>query len=84
MTSALGDFCYETTTVLLPAFLVVTGLPDSALGLIEGVADAVASFTTMASGGRYPHHCSPQHRQRPTPALADELTPTAPSELPRS
>ncbi len=50
ITSALGDFCYETTTVILPGFLAVLGIPAAALGLIEGIADAVASFTKMASG----------------------------------
>ncbi len=50
LTSALGDFCYETTTVLLPGFLAVLGIPAAALGVIEGVADTVASFTKMASG----------------------------------
>ena len=50
LTSALGDFCYETTTVLLPGFLAVLGIPAAALGLIEGAADAVASFTKMVSG----------------------------------
>lgn len=50
MTSALGDFCYETTTVLLPGFLAVLGIPALALGLIEGLADAVSSFTKMFSG----------------------------------
>jgi MFS family permease len=50
ITSALGDFCYETTTVILPGFLAVLGIPAAALGLIEGVADAVASFTKMISG----------------------------------
>lgn len=50
VTSALGDFCYETTTVILPGFLAVLGIPAAALGLIEGVADAVASFTKMVSG----------------------------------
>jgi MFS family permease len=50
VTSALGDFCYETTTVILPGFLAVLGVPAAALGLIEGVADAVASFTKMVSG----------------------------------
>ncbi|MHB8266385.1 MAG: MFS transporter [Acidithiobacillus ferrivorans] len=50
ITSALGDFCYETTTVILPGFLAVLGLPAAALGLIEGIADAVASFTKMISG----------------------------------
>lgn len=50
LTSALGDFCYETTTVILPGFLAVLGVPAAVLGIIEGVADAVASFTKMFSG----------------------------------
>lgn len=50
ITSALGDFCYETTTVILPGFLAVLGIPAVALGLIEGLADAVASFTKMFAG----------------------------------
>lgn len=50
VTSALGDFCYETTTVILPGFLAVLGIPAAALGIIEGIADAVASFTKMLSG----------------------------------
>jgi MFS family permease len=50
LTSALGDFCYETTTVILPGFLAVLGIPAAALGIIEGIADAVASFTRMGSG----------------------------------
>lgn len=50
VTSALGDFCYETTTVILPGFLAVLGIPAAALGIIEGTADAVASFTKMLSG----------------------------------
>ena len=50
ITSGLGDFCYETTTVILPGFLAVLGLPAAALGTIEGTADAVASFTKMVSG----------------------------------
>lgn len=50
LTSALGDFCYETTTVILPGFLAVLGLPAAILGIIEGIADAVASFTKMVAG----------------------------------
>lgn len=50
VTSALGDFCYETTTVILPGFLAALGIPAAALGLIEGSADAVAAFTKMISG----------------------------------
>ena len=50
ITSALGDFCYETTTVILPGFLAVLGIPAAILGFIEGIADAIASFTKMFSG----------------------------------
>jgi MFS family permease len=50
VTSALGDLCYETTTVVLPGFFAALGIPAAALGVIEGVADAVASFTKMAAG----------------------------------
>lgn len=50
VTSALGDFCYETTTVILPGFLAVLGIPAAVLGTIEGIADAVASFTKMLAG----------------------------------
>jgi MFS family permease len=50
LTSALGDFCYETTTVILPGFLAVLGIPAAVLGIIEGIADAVAAFTKMISG----------------------------------
>ena len=34
VTSALGDFCYETTTVILPGFLAVLGLPPAVLWTI--------------------------------------------------
>jgi predicted MFS family arabinose efflux permease len=50
LTSALGDFCYETTTVILPGFLAVLGIPAAVLGIIEGIADAVSSFTKMVAG----------------------------------
>lgn len=50
LTSALGDFCYETTTVILPGFFAVLAIPAAALGIIEGIADAVASFTKMVAG----------------------------------
>ncbi len=50
VTSALGDFAYETTTVILPGFLAVLGVPAAVLGIIEGIADAVASFTKMFAG----------------------------------
>lgn len=50
ITSALGDFCYETTTVILPGFLAALGIPPAMLGIIEGAADAVAAVTRLFSG----------------------------------
>ena len=50
VTSAFGDFAYETTNVILPGFLAVLGVPAVFLGIIEGIADAVASFTKLAAG----------------------------------
>jgi MFS family permease len=50
LTSALGDFSYETTTVILPGFLAVLGIPAAMLGLIEGIADMVSSFARMVAG----------------------------------
>ena len=49
-TSGLGDLCYETATVILPGFLAVLGIPAAALGIIEGVSDATASFMKLVSG----------------------------------
>ena len=50
MTSTLRNFCYETTTVILPRFLAVLEIPTAALNLIEGTANTVSSFTKMLSG----------------------------------
>lgn len=49
-TSLLADFSYETATTVLPMLLQALGAPAYALGLTEGLADALASFTKMASG----------------------------------
>lgn len=50
VTSALGDFCYETTNAILPGFFALLGIPAAALGVIEGIADAISSFTKIAAG----------------------------------
>jgi len=50
ITSLLGDAGYEMATAVLPAFLATLGVSAAALGAIEGVADAVASTTKLASG----------------------------------
>src|SRR4029079_2697778 len=47
----LMDLSSEIYHALLPAFITVTlGLPAVALGAIDGVAEATASFAKLASG----------------------------------
>jgi MFS family permease len=50
LTSLLGDMGYEMATALLPGFFAVLGLPAAALGTIEGIADATASFVKLVVG----------------------------------
>ena len=50
LTSLLADLCYETATSVLPILLMLLGAPAFALGLTEGLADALSSFTKMVSG----------------------------------
>jgi hypothetical protein len=50
LTSFLADAGYETISAVLPAFLAALGAPPFALGVIEGVADAVSSFVKLAAG----------------------------------
>lgn len=50
VTSAFGDLTYETTNAILPGFLAVLGIPAAILGTIEGVADAVSSFSKLGAG----------------------------------
>jgi MFS family permease len=49
--SLLMDLSSEIYHALLPAFITVTlGLPATALGAIDGVAEATANFAKLASG----------------------------------
>jgi MFS family permease len=50
VTSMLGDAGYEMVTAVLPAFLASMGVAAGALGWIEGIADAGASFLKLGSG----------------------------------
>ncbi len=50
VTSFLSDAGHEMVTTLLPAFLTLIGAPASALGLVEGVADALSSFMKLFAG----------------------------------
>ncbi len=46
----LSDLGHEAGTSVLPLFLAAIGAPAMALGLIEGVADALSSFTKLIGG----------------------------------
>ena len=46
----LSDLGHEAGTSVLPLFLAAIGAPAIALGLIEGVADALSSFTKLIGG----------------------------------
>jgi MFS family permease len=49
-TSFLSDLGHEAQTTILPSFLAGLGLPATALGLVEGVGDASASFVKLGAG----------------------------------
>lgn len=49
-TSFLSDTSHEAATTVLPGFLAVLGLPPVALGVIEGLSDALSSFVKLGSG----------------------------------
>src|ERR1700721_2698335 len=50
ITSFLNDTASEMAYWVLPAFLVSLGASPAQLGLIEGVAESVASFAKLLSG----------------------------------
>ncbi len=50
LTSLFSDWSHETATSILPAFLAAIGAGPAWLGLIEGIADGLSSFTKLAAG----------------------------------
>lgn len=50
LTSLFSDWSHETATAVLPAFLSAIGAGPAWLGVIEGVADGLSSFTKLAAG----------------------------------
>jgi MFS family permease len=50
LTSLLSDLGHETATAVLPLHLVKIGFGATALGAIEGVADAAAGLAKLAGG----------------------------------
>ncbi|MGB7283494.1 MAG: MFS transporter [Candidatus Acidiferrum sp.] len=50
LTSLFSDWSHETATAVLPAFLAAIGAGPAWLGVIEGIADGLSSFTKLAAG----------------------------------
>ncbi|MGB7848144.1 MAG: MFS transporter, partial [Candidatus Acidiferrum sp.] len=50
LTSLFSDWSHETATAVLPAFLAAIGAGPAWLGIIEGVADGLSSFTKLGAG----------------------------------
>jgi MFS family permease len=50
LTSLLSDAGHEMATAIMAGFLAVLGAPVYALGVIEGVSDALASFVKLGAG----------------------------------
>lgn len=69
LASLLSDAGHEAATAVLPAFLVTLGAAPVALGLIEGLADGLASFSKLLGGWL----ADEPHRRKPI-AVAGYLT----------
>ena len=50
LTSLFSDWSHEIATAILPAFLAAIGAGPAWLGVIEGVADGLSSFTKLGAG----------------------------------
>ena len=59
LTSLFSDWSHETATAVLPAFLASIGAGPVWLGIIEGIADGLSSFTKLAAG-----HCTDRLKRR--------------------
>ena len=89
--SLFSDLGHEIATSVLPSFLsTVLGAPAAALGLIEGIADALSGAAKFA-GGALPANGSPDAlsgssvTRRPSPRLRRALfvpTPNRPATPP--
>ena len=50
LTSLFSDWSHEIATTILPAFLASLGAGPGWLGVIEGTADGLSSFSKLAAG----------------------------------
>jgi MFS family permease len=77
LTSLASDWSHEMATAVLPAFLISIGAGPAWLGVIEGVADGLSSFTKLAAG----HWTDRLRRRKPLVVSAYALTALATGSL---
>jgi MFS family permease len=70
LTSLFSDWSHETATSVLPAFLAAIGAGPAWLGLIEGIADGLSSFTKLAAG----HYTDSLKRRKPIAIIGYAVT----------
>jgi MFS family permease len=61
LASLCSDVGHELATTAMPALLLLVGAGPAALGIIEGVADALSSFVKLLAG----HYTDRLHRRKP-------------------
>lgn len=77
LTSLFSDWSHETATAVLPAFLAAIGAGPAWLGVIEGVADGLSSFTKLAAG----HFTDRLKHRKPLAVLGYAVTALATASL---
>ena len=70
LTSLFSDWSHETATAILPTFLAAIGAGPAWLGIIEGTADGLSSFTKLAAG----HYTDQLKRRKPLALFGYTLT----------
>jgi MFS family permease len=70
LTSLFSDWSHETATAVLPAFLAVIGAGPAWLGVIEGIADGLSSFSKLAGG----HYTDQLKRRKPLAVFGYAIT----------
>jgi len=70
LTSLFSDWSHETATSVLPTFLALIGAGPAWLGIIEGIADGLSSFSKLAGG----HYTDRLQRRKPLAVVGYAVT----------
>src|SRR5581483_12011886 len=77
LTSLFSDWSHEIATSILPAFLASLGAGPAWLGVIEGTADGLSSFSKLAAG----HYTDRLKRRKPLVEIGYVVTALATGAL---